>query len=103
MTVDVAKNLEHVRERMRAACHAAGRKPEAVTLVAVTKRQEEHLVTLAIEAGQIDFGENQVQAMLERIERFGSEGIRWHHIGGLQSNKAAANPKDQHGVFTGWV
>jgi hypothetical protein len=87
MTTDVASNLQHVRQRIERACHAAARGPDEVTLIAVSKRQDQALIQLAIEAGQVDFGENLVQAMLQRIEALGHEGIRWHLIGNLQSNK----------------
>ncbi len=85
---------------MDLACQRSGREPEEVTLVAVSKRQEEGLVQLAIEAGQVDFGENQVQAMRGRIEHFGSKGIRWHLIGNLQSNKGkqATGAAYVHGI-----
>ena len=100
MTIDVAKNLASVRERIDAACRASGREPSEVTLIAVSKRQEIELVRLAIAAGHVDFGENQVQALLKRMEDLGRDGIRWHMIGGLQSNKGkqAAGADCVHGI-----
>lgn len=100
MTIDVAANLASVRAKMDAACRASGRPPSEVTLIAVSKRQELALVQLAIAAGHVDFGENQVQAMLKRIDDLGREGIRWHLIGGLQSNKGkqAAGADCVHGI-----
>ncbi len=87
MTTDVASNLAYVQERIDRACEASSRERSEVTLIAVSKRQPRELVRLAMAAGQVDFGENQVQAMLARIEDLGREKIRWHLIGSLQSNK----------------
>lgn len=83
----VASNLQIVRGRIAHACQSAGRKTEDVTLIAVSKRQDLELVKLAQGAGQVDFGENLVQSLLARIDALGSEGIRWHLIGNLQSKK----------------
>lgn len=100
MPNDVASNLQIVRDRMALACSSAGRDPNDVTLIAVSKRQDLALVKLAIAAGQVDFGENLVQGLLARIAALGSEGIRWHLIGHLQSNKGKqAIVADQiHGI-----
>ena len=87
MTTDVASNLVRVQDRINSACRASSREPEEVTLIAVSKRQDLELVKAAIDAGHVDFGENQVQAMCKRIEDLGRDGIRWHLIGSLQSNK----------------
>jgi pyridoxal phosphate enzyme (YggS family) len=77
---------------MATAAVAAGRQPEAVTLVAVSKTHPLGLVAEAIAAGQVVFGENRVQ---EAAEKFGPllgvhPELRLHLIGGLQSNKVAA-------------
>lgn len=100
MAIDVASNLEAIRERMASASRESGRDPAEVTLIAVSKRQDSALVQAAIEAGHRDFGENQVQAMLKRLEEFGTEGLRWHVIGHLQSNKAklAIRASHIHGI-----
>jgi pyridoxal phosphate enzyme (YggS family) len=100
MMPDIKSNLALVRGRIDDACRASSREPGEVTLVAVSKRQDLDLVKLAIAAGQVDFGENQVQAMLQRIKDLGREGIRWHLIGNLQSNKGkqAIAADSLHGI-----
>lgn len=87
MPPDVASNLQLVRDRIADASRSAGRDPQEVTLIAVSKRQDLELVKLAIDAGQVDFGENLVQGLLQRIDALGHEGLRWHLIGNLQSKK----------------
>jgi pyridoxal phosphate enzyme (YggS family) len=88
---DVARNLLEVGRRIAAAAAEAGRSPEAVTLIAVSKAQPEERVVAALEAGQRVFGENYVQEAKGRWpglkERFPDAQV--HLIGHLQSNKAA--------------
>jgi hypothetical protein len=59
-----------------------------VTLVAVSKKQPEEAVAAVFEAGQVDFGENYVQEAEAKRAALAALDIRWHFIGGLQSNKA---------------
>jgi pyridoxal phosphate enzyme (YggS family) len=89
---EVATRLAVVRERIAAAARAAGREPSSVRLVAVTKKLGPELVRAAFEAGQRDFGENYVQEAVAKIAGLAAElpGARWHLLGRLQSNKAAA-------------
>jgi PLP dependent protein len=81
----IADNLRHVRERIANAAIKAGRKPEDVTLVAVSKTKPVEAVKAALAAGQTVFGENRVQ---EAAEKFPLPGTSLHLIGGLQTNKA---------------
>jgi pyridoxal phosphate enzyme (YggS family) len=69
---------------------AAGRDPAAVTLVAVTKAQPAETIRLAATAGVTDFGENYLQEALVKMDQFVGEPLRWHFIGGIQSNKTRA-------------
>jgi len=86
--VDIASNVARTRERMAQAAARAGRKPEEVCLVAVSKVVEAARVEEAIAAGITDLGENYVQeAAAKRAQVVGS--VRWHLIGHLQRNKAA--------------
>jgi PLP dependent protein len=85
---DVPKRLAVVRERIADAAGRAGRKPEDVRLIAVSKTHPIDAVRAAAEAGQIDFGENKVQEALQKIAQSADMSIRWHLIGHLQSNKA---------------
>ena len=82
----VKENLTEVKERIRSACAASGRKEEEVTLIAVSKTKPVELLREAYDAGVRDFGENKVQEILEKVPQLPSD-IRWHMIGHLQKNK----------------
>ena len=87
----IADNLDRVRGRIKAACERAGRRPEDVTLIAVSKMKPFSDIVDACASGATDFGENYVQELMQKIEQNNSpdEGkpIRWHMIGHLQKNK----------------
>lgn len=83
----IKENLEKIRERMVAAAIRAGRDPESVKLVAVSKRMPMERIQEAVDAGQYLFGENYLQEAQDKIKKFGPE-VAWHFIGHLQSNKA---------------
>ncbi len=71
------------------AARRAGRDPDEVTLVAVSKLHPFQAVAELAQAGQLDFGENYVQEALDKQAQEAPAGkIRWHFIGRLQSNKA---------------
>jgi len=84
---EIAENLARVRERIEAAARRAGRNPEKVRLVAVSKTVEKERVLRAIEAGVKILGENYVQEAQKKIEALGP-AVDWHFIGHLQTNKA---------------
>jgi pyridoxal phosphate enzyme (YggS family) len=79
-----------VRQRIAAAAAAAGRSPDAVTLVAVSKLQPPGAIRAALTAGQLVFGENRVQEAAGKFPGLRADypGLRLHVIGGLQTNKA---------------
>jgi len=83
-------HVTHVRSRIRQAAEAAGRNPAAVTLIAVTKAQSAETIRLAATAGVTDFGENYLQEASAKMDRLADLGLRWHFIGGIQSNKTRA-------------
>jgi PLP dependent protein len=83
-------SVNHVRNRMRQAAAAAGRDPAAVTLVAVTKTQTAETIRAAATAGVTDFGESYVQEAMGKMELLVDLPLRWHFIGGIQSNKTRA-------------
>jgi pyridoxal phosphate enzyme (YggS family) len=83
-------HVNHVRSRIRQAAEAAGRNPAAVTLVAVTKAQSAETIALAATAGVTDFGENYLQEASAKMDRLADLELRWHFIGGIQSNKTRA-------------
>jgi pyridoxal phosphate enzyme (YggS family) len=84
--MDLAANLERVRQRMNAACLRSGRDLSSVILLAVTKGQPPHVVRVAAELGVNLFGENRVQEAKLKIGQCPAP-LRWHMIGHLQSNK----------------
>jgi len=83
---DIAENLASIRSRMDSACCAAGRVPEDVGLVAVTKTFPADAVRKAYDAGQRVFGESRLQEALPKIELLPGD-IEWHFIGRVQRNK----------------
>lgn len=83
---EIADNAAGVREKIAAAANRAGRLPEDITLIAVSKRQPADAVTEALAAGLTQFGENYVQEAADK--RALVTGGAWHLIGHLQSNKA---------------
>src|SRR6202789_4709505 len=83
-------HVNHVRSRIRSAAMAAGRNPESVTLVAVTKTKSAESVRLAATAGVTDFGENYLQEALAKMDQLADLKLKWHFIGGIQSNKTRA-------------
>ena len=84
--MDLAANLENIRQRVSAACKRVGRAPESVTFLAVSKGQPPEAILAAAGLGITLFGENRVQEAKSKIGR--SPGhLRWHMIGHLQSNK----------------
>src|SRR5580658_421336 len=89
MEAMIADNLQRVRDRIADAAIKAGRKPEDVTLVAVSKTKPVEAVRAAIAAGQTVFGENRVQEAAEKFPMLRAEhAFSLHLIGGLQTNKA---------------
>jgi PLP dependent protein len=84
----LAINIAAVRGKIAEAAQRARRRPEEITLVAVSKTKPLELVKLAYELGITHFGENRVQEALPKIAAFHPLGIHWHMIGHLQTNKA---------------
>jgi len=86
----IAANLQAVRSRIAAACAAAGRPPESVQLLAVSKTWPVDRVREAAAVGQRAFGENYVQEGAEKAAVLAGLALEWHFIGPLQSNKTRA-------------
>ncbi len=87
---ELDSHLQQVRERIATACAAAGRDPAEVTLTVVTKFFPASDVRLLADLGVRDVGENRHQEAVAKAEECGDLRLRWHFIGHLQSNKAAA-------------
>ena len=87
----ISENLTSVRTAITEAAIAAGRDPETITLIAVSKTKPAADVLAALAAGQQHFGENYVQEAVAKIAEVGA-GVQdrrpvWHYIGAIQSNK----------------
>ncbi|HTI53025.1 MAG TPA: YggS family pyridoxal phosphate-dependent enzyme [Verrucomicrobiae bacterium] len=95
--LDLRANLGRVQEAVARACARAGRSPDHVLLIAVSKTMDVERVRLAIAAGVAALGENRVQEAKEKIEALG-RAVPWHLIGSLQTNKA----KDAARLFD-WI
>lgn len=85
----ISQNLEEIRRRIHEAALSTGRNPAEVRLVAVTKTVTLDRLQEAVAAGHTLFGENYVQEAKRKIAALG-QGLTWHFIGHLQSNKAKA-------------
>jgi len=87
---ELAVRLVAVRDRISAACQAAGRKPEDVTLIAVTKTFPASDVRLLNGLGVTDFGENRDAEAAPKAQECADLELVWHFVGQLQTNKAAS-------------
>ena len=94
--VPIADNVARVRDRIAEAAARAGRDPDDVTLVAVTKTRGLETVRAAVAAGLTDLGENRVGELVDKSDALpgeatagaGGGAVRWHLVGSLQRNKA---------------
>ena len=89
---DINRNLEQIRARICRAATAAGRDPQEVRLIAVSKYMPAEFVRQAIRSGQTDFGENTLQDAMGKMHAITDPQVEWHFIGHLQSNKARLVP-----------
>ncbi|MFW3173109.1 YggS family pyridoxal phosphate-dependent enzyme [Geodermatophilus sp. CPCC 206100] len=85
-----AERLQAVRSRIAAAARAAGRDPASVGLLAVSKTWPAAAVRELAALGQADFGENRAQELAGKAAELADLPLRWHFVGQLQRNKAAA-------------
>ncbi len=82
----IKENLFEVEKRVQGACDRAGRDRKDVTLIAVSKTKPVSMIEQVMEEGVIDFGENKVQELCDKIETI-NQPLHWHLIGHLQRNK----------------
>ena len=88
--IAVAANLATVRAQIVAAAQRVGRRPEEITLIAVSKTQSMETIAAAYGAGQRDFGENRLEELWPKVDAAkarGLDAIRWHMMGTIQSRK----------------
>ena len=86
----IAANLQAIKQRIATACAIAGRAPDEVTLLAVSKSWPAERLIEAARSGQRAFGENYLQEAEVKITALGRLKLDWHFIGPLQSNKSRA-------------
>ena len=84
--MSLTENLNSIQQRIRVACEGAGRAPDSVTLLAVSKTHPPETIRAAADCGQLLFGENKIQEAKAKIPLCPGR-CRWHFIGHLQSNK----------------
>jgi hypothetical protein len=87
---EVAAGLQSVHARIDRACSAAGRDASEITLIVVTKTFPATDVGLLAELGVTDVGESRHQEAEPKAAECAGLPLRWHFVGQLQTNKAAA-------------
>ncbi|MFH1428119.1 MAG: YggS family pyridoxal phosphate-dependent enzyme [Candidatus Margulisiibacteriota bacterium] len=83
----IADNVKDIKRRIHGAAKRAGRNPDAVKLIAVTKTVGVPEIRELLACGVNNIGENRLQVAMPKIEELADMGINWHFIGSLQSNK----------------
>jgi pyridoxal phosphate enzyme (YggS family) len=84
----LSERLENVRRKINSAAQRSGRRPQEITLIAISKTHPPATLKMALEIGVTDLGENRVQEAEEKILTLGRKAARWHLVGHLQANKA---------------
>ncbi len=85
---EIKTRLAAIRSQIKETARSAGRNPDEVLLVGVSKRQSADKVRAAVNAGVTILGENYIQEAVEKIETLKELEAAWHFIGHLQTNKA---------------
>lgn len=85
---NLPERYEDVLSRIRSHSLAAGRSPDDIKIIAITKTHPADIVRQAIDLGMREFGENRVQEAESKIGDIGRVRVRWHLVGHLQANKA---------------
>ena len=98
MSTEIADNLHRIRDRIAAAATRAGRTPNEITLIGVSKTHPASAIEQAFQAGLRHFGENRVQEWEGKRGMVADLPATWHLIGHLQSNKAAKAARLFHAV-----
>jgi pyridoxal phosphate enzyme (YggS family) len=107
---ELADRYAAVLDRIRVAATSAGRSPDEVVLVAVSKGRDVATIERLYDLGHRDFGENRAQELREKVPELPGD-IRWHFIGPLQSNKVrivrpavhALHSLDRMSLATAWM
>lgn len=97
----LAGRLSAIDARIADAARQAGRDPNEITRIVVTKFHPASVVRDLHELGVSEFGENRQQELTAKVEQLaGLEPLRWHFIGQAQTNKAAAIRRAAHAVHS---
>jgi len=96
----LAESFKLVRQQIAEDCASAGRAPETVALLAVSKTRSADEIRAAAATGQKAFGENYLQEALEKIESLRDLELEWHFIGPIQSNKTRPIAENFHWVHS---
>lgn len=83
----IETNIREVRSRIEVVAKKAGKRPDRIMLVAVTKTQSAEMINQALKAGINDFGENKVQEAEKKFSGITEHYTGFHFIGHLQTNK----------------
>ena len=86
--LSIKQNIDQINKQIFDTAVSCGRKPEDIQLIAVTKKKNRDTIMEGVKAGAVHLGENYIQEAVDKIDIIGKEGICWHFIGHLQSNKA---------------
>jgi PLP dependent protein len=84
---NILDRYTQIKDRISNACRSAGRNPDEILLIAVSKTKPDSDVLELMRAGQMHFGENRAQALQDRMESVQNPAAIWHFIGNLQTNK----------------
>ena len=96
----VTENFRKIQDLLAKAAVDAGRSPDEILLLAVSKKKPAEAVLEAYAAGQRDFGENFVQEGLEKIAAVAKNDVFWHFVGHVQANKTRPVAQNFHWVHT---
>jgi pyridoxal phosphate enzyme (YggS family) len=96
----VSERLQAVQARIADAARVAGRTPDSIRLIAVSKTFPAGDIAALLAAGQREFGESYLQEAETKIETIGDAGVTWHFIGPIQSNKTRAIAEHFHWVHS---
>nr|WP_314355315.1 YggS family pyridoxal phosphate-dependent enzyme [uncultured Achromobacter sp.] len=96
MTVEdtMAGRIAHIHQRIADACARAGRSPDSVVLLPVSKTFEVDAIREAMALGMTRFGENKTQEIRQKAAALAGQGLQWVLIGHLQTNKAKDAARD---------
>ncbi|WP_434969757.1 YggS family pyridoxal phosphate-dependent enzyme [Microbacterium sp. bgisy207] len=90
-SASLAERVAAIDQRIAAAAREAGRSPDEITRIVVTKFHPASLINELYALGVRDVGENRAQEVLEKVTEVGqTPDLRWHFVGQLQTNKARA-------------